>query len=100
MIDVSIYRPAECVTRKAPREPIVGQNSIRVYNCSMTGVAVQIRGTNSYHTIDLTIEDIKKLSEILAVIIKERPSRFDKVDPPTGEIDLIDLSEGGDGRVY
>jgi hypothetical protein len=70
-VDISIHRPAVAVTRKAPREPINSQNSLRVYNYAPGLIMVQIRGTNSYHSITLPLDDAEQLRTTLDLAIKD-----------------------------
>lgn len=66
MTDKHITRPPASVSRKAPsREPINGQNCVRVFNYSPGTIMLQVRGTNSYHGITLTVEHVGMLIDML-----------------------------------
>ena len=77
MSDQRITRPPFCITRKAPsREPLNGQNSLRVYNYAPGLIALQVRGTNSYHAITLTPSHVAELRDMLEAALADMTSEL------------------------
>ena len=71
-MDQQLPRPEYSVTRQVPsRSPISAQNCLRVYNYAPHLVALQIRGTNSYHAITLTESNLAKLRGMIDLAMQD-----------------------------
>jgi hypothetical protein len=72
MADKHITRPPACISRKAPsKEPISCQNSVRAFSYSPGTIMLQIRGTNSYHGITLTVAQASELIDMINDVVAD-----------------------------
>jgi hypothetical protein len=72
MTDKHITRPPSCISRHAPsREPISCQNSVRAFSYSPGTIMLQIRGTNSYHGITLTVAQASELIDMIDAVVAD-----------------------------
>jgi hypothetical protein len=72
MTDKHIARPPSCISRHAPsKEPISCQNSVRAFSYSPGAIMLQIRGTNSYHGITLTVAQASELIDMINEVVED-----------------------------
>jgi len=77
-MDQQLPRPEYSITRQVPsRTPITSQNCLRVYSYAPGLAALQIRGTNSWHSITLTATNLQKLRDMIDLAVQDMAPAYD-----------------------